>query len=531
MEHVLHRAYHDLHDNAVRIVADSLTSKCGRDFDEYVRRVLDTRFPYNPRTSTSRSVTNLWSGRSLRLFIANEWREGKIVSWTQSTTGPSSRTTEWDVCMQVGMDTFKRGDNVLVDSLHFATHYNGKEGKVMEYLEDEGRYKVRKTTENKFLSVKPKNLKALLSWKVNRMNIEGGGTLLPLGERNLSLISLEWLEPAFPAIALEEGATCPMCCSVETSLCAADETLTEKERECPICLETKTCRMLQCGHEVCSSCWDKWGRAAWGMPIVPPEIDPDHLQNECDETQRLILEHLSHTFGDTGSKSSDNDEAHKEATDTLKGYCIGIVSRLEEHAKSGEQGLIRFWQELRACSAELLNFERFITALLPKLPMAGLKILLHVLEEREDELCACRRNLATINWTEAQCKAYFRWLCRVCYTCIAEKYREAHNYRGAATWYERSVRHGGVEELQNMAKEDGSAACGVSKLYELLGSVQQDAGFLSAALENYDVSMKIIDDASELDDTYCESVRKRRANLLREMKQWTGSSRKLTPGC
>lgn len=353
---------------------------------------------------------------------------------------------------------------------------------------------------------------------------------MPLGERDLGLISLEWLEPASPAIDLDEGATCPMCCSVESSLFANDEVRSEKEDECPICLETKTCQVLQCGHCVCGSCWDKWSRAGWAIPITPPEIDLEQLQRARDEKQRLtILEHLPYARL-IDSELSDSDEALKDAKDKLDDLCNGIVSRLEEHAKSGEEGLIRFWQELRACSAELLNLEQFITSLLPRLPMAGLKILLCVLEEREEELFTSRMNVPFINWNEATCKTHYRWLCRCCYITISQEYESVNNYRGAITWCERAIRHGGVEELQNMAQQDASVAFGVSTLYLLLGSAQQNAGHLTAALKNYDVSKNIID-ASELDDVFRECVTKHRAKLLQEMKQWTGSSGKLTPGC
>jgi hypothetical protein len=62
----------------------------------------------------------------------------------------------------------------------------------------------------------------------------------------------------------------------------------------------------------------------------------------------------------------------------------------------------------------------------------------------------------------------------------------------------------------------------LASMYCNLGLAQKHCGHLSLALENYNASLEIMNQ---------DGVHKNRETLRREMKQWTGSSGTLTPGC
>jgi hypothetical protein len=289
--------------------ADSLKSECGKDWDEYVRRALSEPFPYSITSPASRIIDNLWNGRRLRIYSGeNQSRQGKVVSWTQWNTGPMCRCTFWN--LQVEMDSLGIGDSVVVNGLRGKEkQYNGKKGRIVEHVETKNQYKIKMDEDNEesddeeesdsddedgkneannsdddnkkedvVLVVNANKVQtSQTTYCVNRMNIDGGGTLTPHGESSSSdrLISLEWLEPASPAIDLDEGslkANCPTCRAVEPPLAAYDDSPPEKQEDCPICMENKPCRTLSCDHQVCHDCWNKWRNATSGIPITPPEL-------------------------------------------------------------------------------------------------------------------------------------------------------------------------------------------------------------------------------------------------------------------
>jgi hypothetical protein len=558
-------------DGQLTSIADSLNSKCGTDFDEYVRRVLSEPFPYSPTDAASRQVTDLWSGRRLRIFSGTNWREGKVRDWTQSNSGPFSPITMWS--LEVAFDDFVVGDTVTIDGLKFATKqngkrgkkrlnvankHNGKKGRIVKYVEQQGRYKIEMIDDKYVLEVSPENMNdAVLTFHVNRMNIEGGGTLVPDSSDHdeedsaestddnvtsesedeqvddkddvdneesddessedsdsTSLVSLEWLEPASPSINLDEGsltATCPRCRAAEPPMANYSDAPTETEHECPICLETKQCRLLQCEHVVCSDCWTSWRSVACGGPVRPPMMDPEQLQKERAERLREVLEISPHDRGGTATKPGDSDKDIREATEKWRLALQNKLFTLIEHAHNGEEGLGRFWEELLVLAMPFVCLDIFIKYLLEQLDIPALEILLQVIEQRKDELFAHYMRLKKVtrkvtSWSEM----FFEGRCRLCCNRIGEKYEEVKNYRGAIPWYERSVVHAFPKDFRAMQLNN-------------LGLAQKKAGFLSAALKSYNASVQL--------DPGGPNARNNREMLLREMKAWTGSSGKLTPGC
>jgi hypothetical protein len=62
----------------------------------------------------------------------------------------------------------------------------------------------------------------------------------------------------------------------------------------------------------------------------------------------------------------------------------------------------------------------------------------------------------------------------------------------------------------------------LSIAYKVTALIQRNAEFLSKSLEYYDASLVLSES---------EEIRVARNKTVREMKQWTGSLGKLTPGC
>lgn len=439
-----------------------------------------------------RDIDDLWKGRRFKLYSSkDEFREGKVVSWTQWNTGPFCLTTFWKI--HVEMESFGLGDTVIVEGLQSAKQLNGKEGRIIKFLQDRDRYKVKLLHDSSFAAVKPENIKATTTeYSVNRMNIEGGGTLTITGERKKLLISLEWLEPAVPAIDLDEGAlkaNCPTCRAVEPPIAAYDEAPSDKEEECPICLEIKPCRVLQCGHDVCNNCWRKWRQNTSGIPVSRPQIDPEQLKIERDERSQEVSEIMA---------SSSQEAGH-------------VINRLLENLEYGDEGLSQFWRELMAASLTLLCNDSVVRFLREQLSIPALEIMLLVLEERADEINDIPHGMTKDEFFAVTTAAYF--------DRIGELYEEVGNYRAAIPWYERALMC--ARRNYELLPQEGADFLGAQHCN--LGLAQKYAGFLSKALENYDASLLANGDNAD--------VAENRDTLLREMQQWTGTSGKLTPGC
>ena len=511
----------------VMSVGDSLHSECGTDFDEYVRRALEEPFPYDSMMPASRSIDNLWKNRRLRLYSdKNKFREGKVVSWSQYNMGPFARTTLWNI--DIEMDSFGAGDTVSVDGLKVAKEHNGKEGTIVKFLESEGRYRVELCDDEQTpIAIKPENLKtAATTYYVNRMNIDGGGTLKLIGERPGRLISLEWLEPACPQIDLDEGAlkaNCPVCRAIEPPLAAYDDAPTEKQDECPICLETKTCRTLQCRHEVCTDCWNKWRNSTSTIPVPPPQMDPDEVQKQRQANSQEVIGLLPHTMGGTATHADDVDETVEAAFRKFCQCVDELYKDLTEDAKGGEEGLCHFWQKLTTCAPQFFCLDSFITVFPKDLPIPALEILILVAEEREDEIVAAYNVIDSGQCNKEVYKSVVQMLILVCCNRIGELYEEVRNYRGAIPWYERSVLHA-QKRVQGDNREGNVEGCKHTLCAQHcnLGLAQKHAALFSEALKNYDKSLQLSPKRDVIEN---------RKTLLREMKEWTGTSGKLTPGC
>lgn len=409
-------------------------SECGDDFDEYVRRVVP------PMNGTERAVTNLWIMRQCRLHLDGDWKEGKVVEWYQRKADPSLHLTEWSVTVQLD----KRQDKEV-------------------------------------------GTRDLLTLRVNRMNIKGGGTLQREAV-NSELISLEWLDEAFPSVNLEEGMLvykCPYCRAVEPIMEAHEQAVATKSSECPVCLEIQNCRVLGCGHCICQTCWNSCLKAASTIHLQFSSLDSQEVQREKRQREQEYSSKLA------------SGEARR----------VNCFAQLVKRTvSSGHQDLQQFRKELMVESMRIF-FYSDVKAVISQLSADAIKIILQVLEDRKDELFAMSLS------SDMEMRAFVSSLFFYCCDVIAEKYRQAGRIRFALPWSELALFH---------AKQTCSRPL-LAAAHIFLGSSQQSAGMLSEACKTFDGSLGLGSSAVD--------VWKYREALICEIEQWTGSSGRLTPGC
>jgi hypothetical protein len=301
-------------------------SKCGEDFDEYVRRVCD---PF-PTGSKSRAITDLWAGRRFRIHVNGMWREGKVLAWVQWKN--ALHWARWSLEMM--LEPREKG-MLPVDSDHINASQETGHRHVMRL-------------------------------QVNRMNVHGGGTLTYTGEvEGTQLISLEWLDSALPSINLQEGVLsyrCPCCRAPESVLAAHEEASATKTNECPVCLETLDCRILGCGHGVCHSCWSSCRRVASNVHLQLPFMDRREIMYERAKRDRMFK----------ASKSTD---------------AVNDIINIIKEIYFDKQGLEFFWRELMVESMGSI-FRCDVKPVICQLPITAIQIFLQVMEERKGELLA-----------------------------------------------------------------------------------------------------------------------------------------------
>lgn len=418
-------------------------SECGNDFDEYVRRIVGPM----AMGAMKRNVSNLWIGRRFKLHL-DGWREGKVLEWCQWKTDPSLYLTEWSM-------TFE-----LTTSLS----------------EDQGADTTTTSTNDSSLTL-----------RVNRMNIEGGGTLRTLNKEKISpLSSLEWIDSASPQVKLDEEVLsykCPCCRAIEAVVAAHEQTNNMVTDECPICLEIKDCRVLGCGHCVCDCCWSSYRKAAANIDV----------QLVCPTAEELRDE------------PAKRDIHFRKKIASGEAKTVNHFAEIVEQVFSGEQkNLARFWKELMVVSAATF-FYSDVKTVICQLPIDAIKVFLHVLEERKEELFAI---LDQDGMREFVSSVSF-----YCCDVLCEKYRQAGSNRCALPYSQLALFH---------ARQSRSRTL-LAAAHVFLGSTQQSVGMLSDASNTYDKSLGLGSSAGD--------VWRYREDLLREIEQWTGSSGKLTPGC
>jgi hypothetical protein len=165
------------------------------------------------------------------------------------------------------------------------------------------------------------------------MNSEGGGMLKCEG--SVHLISLEWIDPVEPVIDLDEGvlkALCPTCHSKEPPFAAYNDAETQKEDECPACLEKNSCRVLQCSHSVCHDCWKQWSNTSITISVVEPQISPQELLVKRKKNYDKLQAILTPVLGENKPSEPVGKTLYNLTNDLM-----------EDAKKEDQEGLSEFW--------------------------------------------------------------------------------------------------------------------------------------------------------------------------------------------
>ena len=114
--------------------------------------------------------------------------------------GPGDRDFNWELMVELEpAESLQAGALAELHGLESAPQHNGKTVIVVDTANEQGRYPVQYGQTS--LAVKPKNLKLFsgtMEFTVNRMNVQGGGVLVPTDDTlglGYAKLSFEWQEP------------------------------------------------------------------------------------------------------------------------------------------------------------------------------------------------------------------------------------------------------------------------------------------------------------------------------------------------
>ena len=192
-----------------------LTSRCGDDFERYVRTTCDDcdyDIPYHPTEARELQHRNLWVGRKLRVsFLCSSpvfWTRACVlylreVSRLARPGDPSSLEKSWIMGLDFGKLSVPGVPvRILGIKPEQFQQYNGKLGLLYEQNE-KGQWEVlllegtlvEGEMKGKWLLLNPDNLTQIYTHEfvLHRVNVQGGGILVDQSNMNLQL-SFEWME-------------------------------------------------------------------------------------------------------------------------------------------------------------------------------------------------------------------------------------------------------------------------------------------------------------------------------------------------
>lgn len=496
----------------------------GKSFGDYVCRAVEGDFPYSPTSPSGREITSLFPGRRCRILWdknSGAWREGCVESFTEYNSGPFAQLTQWDVTLKMddvasNDGAFVTGDHVEIHGLTSEKKYNGREGVVLSRMDEKGRYSVKlddERNENKtaIVNVKPSNCRYLteISCGINRMNIDGGGTIWC--PKTGQLVSLEWLEPATPQIDLGAAnvLVCPTCRSDETN---AATTTSDGEQDCPVCFDSKECQTLECGHNICAECWGTWKQVCLvGSGFVPPSLNMEAIKEQRAKKHNDLQGKLPHTWNGTATKEGDSKEAVQDVIRRMEEWVPPMVEGLTKDLTSEADRLCTFYKDLMVAPVALILLQFTQNRIFKGTSnIAAMKIFVHVLNMRMDDLYEVAHMLGeTVTKEDYRLRLQIRLN-----NCIGEAYEELENPYASIPYYVKAAQ---------LADETGDINH-IGQQYCNLGLAQKKSDLYSLAKKSYEKSMSVpFFTLQRVKDNY--------AKLLKEMKEWTGTSGKLTPHC
>lgn len=485
----------------------SHSNNVGDDFCRYVRRTVKKEL----------APFSFWRNRRFRLYTTpNETREGKVLKWYQHqlTDDTSTRPARW--MLVTVLDGFEKHDKITIRSTPKVKYTRGRTGMIVKSEAKGDKYQVQLLTQPRVITVAKENLELWPRFfEVHRMNIDGGGTLIDCGYCGYDCIptnvpfccklSLEWIDPPSPVLELHPNVTqvnCPSCRAVEPPDKAFSRFTRLYVDECPICTETKPCHQLSaCQHRFCSDCWKQWRTTTHStIPISQPTSD-DAMEK----------------FGDSIQSS------------------LRVLKSLA-HSHDAEEGFRRYWIQLRQASIHVFCYRGILQEFVDELfKMAAVEILLRVIDERAKEI---RCGLVRLDLVEATMEyekegihktapifywtqGHIQYLQSICCHRMGQLHERNHNFHSAIHWHQRALWH---LTQQVLLQKCNSAEClaRLTRQHHNLGFAQKRAGFFQHALTSYNQAMDLCPN---------DSTKGNLEVLVEEMKQWTGTSGKMTPGC
>lgn len=552
-------------------LSHTLPSECGMLFDQYVLRVLP-EYPYKHLMPSGREINNLWPNRKLRILplkpkntnLNPQWKEGVVVKWNQTNSGPFCPVTLWSVTIRLIRDddvdesknnSFRLGDLVTIRDLKNATHHNGKEATVIKYAKEDHRYGVTYRTNSGSsssssqqisIAVKPENISPILEIerKVCRLNIENGGTLHgQTSDCDVSdLISFEWMDPAEPDPKEVDFSTsfapCPMCRKIQgPRYNIQTEEESEEEEECPICLESKICPKLDCSHVVCQECWKNWKDTSGGRTstkLLEPISSFFDNSDEVRQKREENLVHYSNNIDVSWMGAPDVDEDTHEFIQTerrnnwdafVKEFWSQLVESVDE--ESNISALANFREQLLVWPGNVWLNQHTIPNF-NDLPINALDVLVDVLqfknergfimeelrmtEEREGRKASVQTDENGITHPFDLNKRVAGWKDEAMLT-IGHKYEAVHNFRDQIKWYEKSLDCAMVSNYKYEHTSTAMLNLGVAFMY---------AGYLNKSSECFNASADIYEPRDGR-----PFLQKSRSRLINEMKHWMGTIGKM----
>jgi transcription elongation factor Elf1 len=468
-------------------------SYCGEEFDDYVFQALENSFPFSPVGASSRELPDLWKNRRFKLHYRGKWREGRVCGFRQYNPTESTMETCWQ--MDVQLDTIEPGDQVELKLVGVAkrTTRLHEDGTVKITTKNDGEsteYTIKPSESSDGIELATPRMKL----HVHRMNVEGGGTFkFDRQNENEPLLSLEWLEPASPSVNLFEKIVtfdCPICRAKEPVMAAFEPAAKTTRAECPVCMETTKCRVLSCGHSVCEDCWGSCRLAATSVRLELEDLNESDVKKERAKRDRLFKKKRSRD-------GPRNDFAEKFEE------LVWAIARADTIS-----GLEALRWELMVENPVLWAvedvFKRFVD-----LPIEALQVILHVIESRKDQMSFMDHGRKVDYYGDA---AHF------CCYFIAKEFRQRHNYRGAVPWAELSV-------FYALHSHGGTEAANLAEAYSFTSQIYAVADMLTMSLNEFDKCARLIGGNAE------ENGENMAREMIRDaMKDWTGSSGKITPG-
>lgn len=474
--------------------ANTIGSKCGVLFDAYVKQALSEPSAYSVDGPTSRTVTTLWAERRLRIKVGGRyWHTAKVHEWTEWCSGPYSPFTIWFLTVSLlsstsdnhtdenNAESIQPWDLVKLQGLQSGAVYNGKFATVLGFDESKGRFQVKLSS--KVLLVKPENAEKVLELtrEVGRVNIHGGGTLIGKGggvsdvnvDRDADeILSFEWLDAAEPNIDLS-----PLTMEEEQFQGPSDEMP-------PAELEVKRAVNLEAFRE--------------RTPTItgPPDCNPDGSPRSTP--RRVAFGAYANEYADVLIEESRTDLLAFRATlmeqPLLLWNGFHIAERLPKECSIDAIKVMVEVLKKRFAAGCFRNMVRWVFEHFERPPGCNTS------QEAMDAVPSLRFTVDFLRWTSCYSRA------------IGSKYEKSGEYRKAIPWYQQAL------DLGSRGHEGDPESVVVH--HHDLAATYKEAGFLSKALEAFDVALKV-NTHSAGNKRY---VIKARQSLLKEMRKWTGTS-------